>query len=81
MPGRRSVVEGDRDGSVGESDEGDGEFVDPGVEMFNAGGSVSTVPLPLLRGGIRGLCTREGFSLVARLCAYELNTLGVENGG
>lgn len=35
----------------------------------------------LLRGASRGLGAADGFSLAARLCAYELKASGVENGG
>lgn len=54
------------------------EVVEVAAEMLpEVAGSKSG----LLRGARRGLGAADGFSLAARLCAYELKASGVENGG
>ena len=53
------------------------ERVDPDRERLAVW--IDSVSRPRVLG--RGLGARDGFALVARLCAYELKALGVENGG
>lgn len=71
-------VELDRSGEGGEAL--DREKDDSAGEIFRGLGSRPSPNAARFTAEIWGLAAADGLALVARLCAYDRNTSGVENG-